>query len=116
MRNRVSNSSMVKLIALFAATGTWGAETLAPTHAAAQELLSQTYSAQGVIKVFDPQHRWVSIAHGDIPGYMAAMTMSFEVTRPEQLNGLGVNDPVLFTFTATASGRRILRSIAKRTP
>ncbi len=73
---------------------------------------SQTYSAHGVVQSIGADHRSVSIAHEAIPGYMGAMTMSFEASA-EQLATLTVGEKVSFSFTATDDGRRILKSIAK---
>jgi Cu/Ag efflux protein CusF len=71
------------------------------------------YTAHGVVKSFGPKHAYVNIAHEKIPGYMEAMTMSFEPRRPEQLDGLDVGAKVSFTFTATGDGHRVLDAIAK---
>jgi Cu/Ag efflux protein CusF len=40
------------------------------------------------------------IDHGDIPGYMHAMTMGFRVVSPALLTGLKAGDRVRFTIGA----------------
>jgi len=54
----------------------------------------------------------VTIAHEEIPGYMKAMTMMFEVERPEILNDIKVDDQVSFTFS-DRDGRLFVESITK---
>ena len=71
------------------------------------------YSAHGVVKSFGPKRAYVNIAHEKIPGYMEAMTMSFEPRKDDQLAGIDVGAHVTFTFTATDDGRRLLDRIVK---
>ncbi|MBK6460053.1 MAG: copper-binding protein [Myxococcales bacterium] len=70
------------------------------------------YVTRGIIKSFGKSRRYVNIAHDDIPGYMAAMTMAFHPARPEQLLGLEVGDRVEVAFVEQGD-RRILESIRK---
>jgi Cu/Ag efflux protein CusF len=81
--------------------------------ALAQEHRDESYSTRGIVRSFAEDRRSVSIAHEAIPGFMGAMTMSFEAASPAQLSGLVAGDPVRFTFRVTSDGRRILVSIAK---
>ncbi len=71
------------------------------------------FKAHGVVRSFGAKRAYVNIAHEKIPGYMDAMTMSFEPRRPEQLDGLDVGAKVTFTFTATEDGHRVLDAIAR---
>lgn len=73
---------------------------------------AKTYSTKGTIKTFGPEKKYVSIAHENIPGYMAAMTMSFEPQTPAQLDGLNAGDKVEFTFKPDG-GKHILTAIKK---
>ena len=91
-----------------------GGPLVSPTRAHACG--SETYQTKGVIKSFGPSRQYVNIAHEDIPGYMRAMTMSFEAKGPEQLRGLEPGDRVALAFAATDDGRRILQHIAKEPP
>jgi Cu/Ag efflux protein CusF len=72
------------------------------------------YSARGVIRGFGPNREHVNIAHEEIPGYMRAMTMSFEFENRAQSEGLSVGDSVVFTFEELPEGRFVLRAIARR--
>lgn len=75
---------------------------------------AERWDARGVIERFGPERKSVSIAHEAIPGYMGAMTMSFEPRDPDQLARLAIGDRVSFTFTDTDDGRRVIESIEKR--
>jgi protein SCO1/2 len=55
-----------------------------------------TYPARGVIQSVDPDARHAFIAHEDIPGYMAAMTMRFFAKDRAELTGLEQGDEITF--------------------
>ena len=61
---------------------------------------------------FGKDRKYVNIAHEDIPGYMMAMTMSFDPRSPSQLDGLNPGDKVKLTFTVDGN-KRWIDSIAK---
>ncbi len=73
---------------------------------------AQVYSAKGVIKSFGPDRKYVNIAHEKIPGYMDAMTMSFEPTDAKQVATLAAGDKVNFSFKPQ-DGKHLLTAIAK---
>lgn len=73
---------------------------------------AQTYSTKGTIKSFGPDRKYASIAHENIPGYMAAMTMSFESGSPTMLDGLNAGEKVSFSFKVEG-GKHILTAIKK---
>lgn len=81
---------------------------------AAVDTSRHVYRATGVVRSFGPAHAYVNIAHDDIPGYMAAMTMSFEPRTPKQLEGLSIDDEVRFAFEEDKDARRLLDTIEKR--
>ena len=56
---------------------------------------------QGVVQKIVPADRRVVIAHDDIPGFMNAMTMSFEVRNPALLEKLTPGERVSFTLERT---------------
>ena len=58
-------------------------------------------TGEGIVeKVVIPDRR-VIVAHEDIPGFMDAMTMSFEVNRPSLLHKLKPGDHIRFTLERT---------------
>src|SRR5688572_24788543 len=52
------------------------------------------YNVKGVIKEISTNGMQAQIAHEDIPGYMDAMTMMFDVKNSNELAGLAPNDQV----------------------
>lgn len=73
---------------------------------------AERYTTRGTVRSFGKNRRYVNIAHEDIPGYMLAMTMSFEPADPAQLAALGEGDRVELTFTDDG-GRRLIERIHK---
>src|SRR5262245_59228364 len=61
-----------------------------------------TFIGRGVIKDILPKERQVIIAHEDIPGFMQAMTMGFEVKDESLLEGRKKGEPVTFTVEKTS--------------
>lgn len=78
------------------AAGTPGAAP-APKPAAAP----RTFQVKGVVREVKATQKKVKIAHEEIPGYMEAMTMDFDVRRAEELNGLRPGDTVSFRMVVT---------------
>jgi len=72
---------------------------------------AQNHDARGVVQSIAKDRSSVTIAHEAIPGFMPAMTMAFEARSPDQLAGLHEKDRVVFSFTVTDDGRRLLDSI-----
>ncbi len=56
---------------------------------------------EGTVKKVVVPDRRVVIAHEEIPGFMHAMTMSFEVNKPSLLHNLEPGDRVRFTLEMT---------------
>jgi protein SCO1/2 len=54
-----------------------------------------------VVKDVLPQERQVIIAHEDIPGFMQAMTMGFEVKEESLLEGIEKGEEVTFRVEKT---------------
>jgi protein SCO1/2 len=54
------------------------------------------YQVKGVVRDVRPESGTVVIKHEDVPGYMMAMTMPFEVKDTNELRGLQIGDVVSF--------------------
>lgn len=52
----------------------------------------------GVVKKVDPKSAKVTLQHGDIPGVMPAMTMSYRVKQAQQLESIRAGDKVRFAM------------------
>jgi protein SCO1/2 len=59
------------------------------------------YQVKGVVKELEPEKRKVKITHEEIPGYMEAMTMLFDVKDARELEGLQPGDTVSFRMIVT---------------
>jgi protein SCO1/2 len=61
----------------------------------------QTFQVKGVIVNVKPGAKEVEIKHEEIPGYMPAMTMPFDVRDANELAGLATGDTVSFRMIVT---------------
>ena len=59
------------------------------------------WQAQGVVRATLPELGVVVLTHGDIPGYMPAMTMGFRIESAHTADGISVGDAVRFTLRGT---------------
>jgi len=63
----------------------------------------EIYQVRGVIKEIKPDGKTAVIAHEEIPGYMKAMTMDFEVKQKAELSGLKAGDRIAFNLVVTTN-------------
>jgi protein SCO1/2 len=61
----------------------------------------QVFFVKGVVQEVLPERKKVSIAHENIPNYMSAMTMTFDVKDPRELAELQSGDEVSFRMIVT---------------
>lgn len=59
------------------------------------------YQAVGVVRAVLPDINLIVITHGEIAGYMPAMTMGFRAASPKILAAVGIGDTVRFTLRGT---------------
>lgn len=71
------------------------------------------YDTRGTIRAIDLEHRSITIAHENVPGYMPPMTMPFDLLDVAQVQGLSVGDRIAFRFRAEAGGRHVIVTIRK---
>jgi protein SCO1/2 len=62
----------------------------------------QIFQARGVIQELPADGKSAVIKHEEVPNYMPAMTMPFDVKNPNELRGLRVGDAVTFRLNVTA--------------
>ena len=72
-----------------------------PSGLAPAEGTITNYSARGIIQAVHPERRSVVIKHEDVPGYMPAMTMPFEVRDTNELRDLVPGLTVEFRLRVT---------------
>src|SRR5215470_5664356 len=73
----------------------------------------RTYTLQGQILGIDPDRKEAMIKHGDIPGLMPAMTMSYKMKDAGLLNGVKPGDTIDATLTIVPNNAYITQ--VKRT-
>lgn len=75
---------------------------------ACQPVEPQVYTVRGVVKHLRPEQNRVTIAHEEIPGFMPAMTMEFELRDPAVLSGLSPEDPIRFSLEYRSNSLSLL--------
>ena len=73
------------------------------TAACQQPPEKQEFTAHGVVKSITANGKGVRIAHDDIPGFMPAMTMDFEVKDPALLADVQPEEEITFTIEKTST-------------
>jgi len=82
----------------------WGLRTarlqreLAEAQAAAASGIERQWVVDGVVRAIFPELGVIVLTHGDITGYMPAMTMGFRVASPKIQETVAVGDAVRFTL------------------
>src|SRR5436190_14579837 len=98
---------MVRLILFLIFTGLiWLCGCGKPEKATGPGTVAQTnamkvFRVKGIVQEVKTAEKSVTIKHEEIPGYMPAMTMPFEVKNTNELAGLTPGDVVTFRMTAT---------------
>jgi Cu/Ag efflux protein CusF len=71
---------------------------LAEARAAAQSGIERQWTVDGVVRAIFPELGVLVLTHGEIPGFMPAMTMGFRVASPKIQEAVSVGDAVRFTL------------------
>src|SRR5438105_2559777 len=61
----------------------------------------QVFQVKGIIKKVETDGKSIEIRHEEIPDYMPAMTMPFDVKDPKEVAGIKPGDAVSFRLTVT---------------
>ncbi len=69
---------------------------------------SERFVARGSIVAVDDEKHTITITHGDIPGLMSPMTMTFPVASPELLTGIVPGDRVQFDLLRTPTSLMVV--------
>jgi len=84
-------------VALLVGCGQKGSNSTSSTADTNREI----FEVKGVIRELKPNGKTAVIAHEEIPNYMGAMTMDFDVKDPRELQGLTAGDAVQFRMVVT---------------
>jgi protein SCO1/2 len=93
-------------LAVAFAFGWVGCKPTAPATAVGGSSAEETpreYSVRGVVRRVEAERRSVVVKHEEIPGFMPAMTMPFDVKEPKELNGLKPGDQIAFRMLVTTN-------------
>ena len=71
---------------------------LVEAQAAAATGVERQWVVDGVVRAIFPELGVIVLTHGDITGYMPAMTMGFRVASPKIQESVSVGDAVRFTL------------------
>ena len=71
---------------------------LAEAKAAAESGIERQWTVDGVVRAIFPELGVLVLTHGEIPGYMPAMTMGFRVASPKIQEAVSVGDAVRFSL------------------
>ena len=85
----MNRRTLLMVIALFVATAAW-AWTTATT--------KERHTMTGLVLKVDPAHKTMTVSCQEVPGYMDAMTMPFDVREAKMLDGLKPGTTVDFTL------------------
>src|SRR5205823_13413443 len=61
----------------------------------------QVFQVKGVVMAVKPETKEITIKHEEVPGYMEAMTMPFDVKSTNELAGIAPGDAVSFRMIVT---------------
>jgi protein SCO1/2 len=90
----------VSVVFLLASCGK-ASDAAAPSVHGAQGTNQKVFQARGVIQSIKPAHKEIEIKHEEIPGYMPAMTMPFDVRDTNELIGLQPGQTISFRLLVT---------------
>ncbi len=65
------------------------------------------YPIQAEVVSAEPQRQMITVKHGDIPGLMPAMTMSYMVAEPKQIESLKPGDKITADLVVSDSKGRL---------
>jgi protein SCO1/2 len=75
--------------------------------AGCQSAPEKHYPIQGEVISADPARKLLTVKHGDIPGLMPAMTMSYQVAEPKQIESLQPGDKISADLVVSESKGRL---------
>ena len=71
---------------------------LAEAKAAVESGVERQWTVDGIVRASLPELGMLVLTHGEIPGFMPAMTMGFRVVSPKIQEAVSVGDAVRFTL------------------
>lgn len=81
--------------------------TCAAFAAGCQSAPEKHYPIQGEVISADPANKLLTVKHGDIPGLMPAMTMTYQVAEPKQMETLQPGDKITADLVVSENKARL---------
>lgn len=78
---------------------------------ACQSAPEKHYAIEAEVISAEPQHQMLTVKHGEIPGLMPAMTMSYMVAEPKQIESLKPGDKISADLVVSDSKGRLEKII-----
>ena len=75
--------------------------------AGCQSAPEKHYPIQGEVISADVTHKLLTVKHGDIPGLMPAMTMTYQVAEPKQMETLQPGDKITADLVVSENKGRL---------
>jgi protein SCO1/2 len=75
--------------------------------AGCQSALEKHYPIQGEVISADAAKKLLTVKHGDIPGLMPAMTMTYQVAEPKQMETLEPGDKITADLVVSENKGRL---------
>lgn len=75
--------------------------------AGCQSVPEKHYPIQADVISTDPEHKLITVKHGEIPGLMPAMTMTYQVAEPRQIKTLRPGDKITADLVVSESKGRL---------
>jgi protein SCO1 len=75
--------------------------------AGCQSAPEKHYPIQGEVISMEPAKKLITVKHGDIPGLMPAMTMTYQVAEPKQIESLQPGDKIAADLVVSESKGRL---------
>ena len=72
-----------------------------------QSVPEKHYPIQGEVISTDATHKLLTVKHGDIPGLMPAMTMTYQVAEPRQMQTLQPGDKITADLVVSENKGRL---------
>ena len=96
--NRFAHACFVLIAFAFAACSKPAAQ---PAQSTATETAAQSYSVKGILRAINFADQSVTVEHEEIPDYMPAMTMPFDVKSMAEVQPLKAGDGIKFRLVVT---------------
>jgi len=109
MRRFKTGPAFLMLITIAVLGSTVGGSSLAQT--AGQSVPPKHFKLEGTVKSVDAENHKLVVDHKEIPGFMKAMTMPYNVKKGEDLTKISAGDRIAADVVVSAEEGRYLENV-----